>query len=238
MNNKNNMSAYHDKYIPSIIKWGRATNLIGVLIAFLPGLVCTAVYGLKPQVAAVIGGFILVASSEAVFWIVEPISYFPTLGIPGTYMSFLSGNISNLRLPVSLASQTAAEVEPGTEKGTVITAIGIGVSVIVNILILTSGVILGSSILSLIPESVINALTNIVPALFGALFAQNVVSRPKTGIVAIVLACGIMILNMLGLLGWVPGDPTYVIMIVCVFGTILIGKKIETWDMEKAKEAE
>lgn len=235
MNQNENMNAYHSKYIPSIIKWGRATNLVGVLIAFLPGLTCTFIYGLRPEITAVIGGFVLVASSEAVFWIVEPVSYFPTLGIPGTYMSFLSGNISNLRLPVSLAAQTSAEVEPGTEKGNVITAIGVGVSVIVNIIVLTVGVLLGSSILSLIPAGVISALTNIVPALFGALFAQNVVSRPKTGVVAIVLACGIMLLNKFGLLGWVPGDPTYVIMIVCVFGTILIGKKLETADMKKGE---
>ena len=30
---------------------------------------------------------------------VEPISYFPIIGVVETYMAFVSGNISNLRIP-------------------------------------------------------------------------------------------------------------------------------------------
>jgi len=144
-------------------------------------------------------------------------------------MSFLSGNISNLRLPVSIAVQNAAEVEPGSEKGTIISTIGIAVSVVVNIAILTTGVILGSSVLSLVPAGVVTALTNIVPALFGALFAQQVVSDLKTGIVAAVLA---VVVHYVGyytpLLNWVPGGSYWFMMVLIIFGTVLIGRAIAT----------
>lgn len=222
-------NTFQTEYIPSIIRLGRVTNLLGVLMGLLPGLVLVFVFGLHPQPQHILAGFLLIASMEGVFWFIEPISYYGVLGIPGTYMSFLSGNISNLRMPVSIAVQNAADVEPGSEKGTVISTIGIAVSVVVNILILTIGVILGSSVLSLVPASVITALNNIVPALFGALFAQQVVSDLKTGAVAAVLA---IVVHLVGyytpLLNWVPGGSYWFMMVLIIFGTILIGRAIAT----------
>jgi hypothetical protein len=226
-NSKNsNISAYEQNYIPYIIRWGRFTNLIGVVLSIIPGLVLLFIFGLKPPISAVITGFVMQASVSGVFWFVEPISYFPVLGIPGTYMSFLSGNIGNLRLPVAVAAQEAASVEPGTEQGSVISTIGVGVSIVVNIAILTIGVLLGASVLSLIPKSILATLSNILPALFGAMFGQQLIANPKIGAVAAVLAGGMIGLSKLGILAYLPFGGTYVIIIVAVFGSILIGKKI------------
>lgn len=235
MNEKNDV--YNKEYIPSIIKWGRITNLLGVALAFAPILVCTFVFGLRPSGKAILTGFLLIASMEGVFWIVEPISCFSVLGIPGTYMSFLSGNISNLRLPVALATQEAAEVEIGSEKGTVISAIGIGVSVILNVVVLTVGVILGSTVLSMIPQEIVSALTNIVPALFGALMAQQVVSSTKNGIIALLIAVVTIGAYYKGLFSWVPGgDGYFLIIIICVFGTILLGRMLASRNMQKEEK--
>lgn len=235
MNEKNDV--YNKEYIPSIIKWGRITNLLGVALAFAPILVCTFVFGLRPSGKAILTGFLLIASMEGVFWIVEPISYFSVLGIPGTYMSFLSGNISNLRLPVALATQEAAEVEIGSEKGTVISAIGIGVSVILNVVVLTVGVILGSTVLSMIPQEIVSALTNIVPALFGALMTQQVVSSTKNGIIALLIAVVTIGAYYKGLFSWVPGgDGYFLIIIICVFGTILLGRMLASRNMQKEEK--
>jgi hypothetical protein len=227
MNTKNEgMSVYDKHYIPFITKWGMITNLLGVVFAFFPALVLLFVYDLKPSIGVVLAGLAMQASVSGVFWFVEPISYFPVLGIPGTYMAFLSGNIGNLRLPASLAAQEAAGVEPGTEKGTVIATIGVAVSIIVNVAVLTIGVIMGASVLSALPKSVIGALNNILPALFGAMLGQQFVSNPKIGTVAIVLAGGMIGLQKLGLLAFLPGNPAYAVIIVAVFGSILIGRAI------------
>lgn len=227
MNNEQvNSSTYETEYIPSIIRFGRATNLLGVVLAFLPALVLTFVYKLHPPIGAVIAGFIMQASVSGVFWFVEPISYSPVLGIAGTYMSFLSGNIGNLRLPASVAALQAAKEEAGTERGSIIATIGIAVSIIVNVLMLTAGVILGSSILGALPPSVVAALNNILPALFGAMLAQQFVPNPKIGSVAVALAGIMFALMKTGCLAFLPGTPSYAVVIVSVFGTILIGRKI------------
>ena len=221
-------NTYKDQYVPSVIKWGRFTNLVGTLLAFLPGLVCALVYNLRPDMSTLMAGFALILAAEGVFWFVEPISYYSSLGLAGTYMAFLSGNISNLRVPVALAAQSAADVELGSDKGGVVATIGIAISVVINVVFLTIGVLLGSSILSMVPPTVVQALTNIVPALFGALFAQQFVSSPKYGVIGVVLAGGMIVLGKMGLLGWFPGGADTLPLLVAVFGTMLIGRAIAT----------
>ena len=234
-----NQDLYYEKdFLPSIVRWGRGTNLLGVLFAFIPPLVCTAVYGIWPGWGPIFAGFVMQASVSGVFWFVEPISYFNVLGIPGTYMSFLSGNIGNLRLPATVAAQQAAKVEPGTGEGTVIATIGVAVSIIVNVLFLTIGVVLGAPILSLLPANVITVLNNLLPALFGAMLAQQFVPHPKIGTVAIILAGGMLLLMKYGFLAFLPGSPSYAVIIVAVFGTILIGRKITESELKKAGSAE
>lgn len=148
-------------------------------------------------------------------------------------MSFLSGNIGNLRLPASVAALQAAKEEAGTERGSIIATIGIAVSIIVNVLMLTAGVILGSSILGALPPSVVAALNNILPALFGAMLAQQFVPNPKIGSVAVALAGIMFALMKTGCLAFLPGTPSYAVVIVSVFGTILIGRKIMMADLAK-----
>ena len=101
---------YSGTYIPGIVKWGKITLLLGIFAGFLPALV-RAFRGYMPPVSAIIAGTLMQISVSGAFYIVEPISYFPILGIPGTYLTFLSGNTSNMRVPCSSVAQEAAGVE-------------------------------------------------------------------------------------------------------------------------------
>ena len=77
-----NKQYYSETYIPSIIKWGKLTMLLGILTSFLPALVVSVVFGHMPPVSAIIAGTISQISVSGAFYVVEPISYFPILGIP------------------------------------------------------------------------------------------------------------------------------------------------------------
>ena len=107
---------YEGEYMPQMHKIGKLTGLLGAVLSFLPALVLAVVYGLLPKPAALATAFISAASAFGFLWVVEPISYFTVLGPVGTYMAFLSGNISNMRVPCAGMAQVAADVEPGTEK--------------------------------------------------------------------------------------------------------------------------
>ena len=73
---------YSGTYIPGIVKWGKITLLLGIFAGFLPALVM-AFRGYMPPVSAIIAGTLMQISVSGAFYIVEPISYFPILGIPG-----------------------------------------------------------------------------------------------------------------------------------------------------------
>lgn len=219
-----NNDYYSKTYMPSIIKWGKITMLLGIITCFLPALVISVVYGYMPPFSAILAGTISQISVSGAFYIVEPISYFPILGIPGTYLTFLSGNTSNMRIPCSSVAQEAAGVQMGTEKGSIISTIGIAMSILINIAILTVGAVAGSAILAILPEGVKGALNFLLPALYGAVFGQFAVSRPKLAGVAVVIAFGMNWLLKNGFLSFLPGTPSYAVTLVAVFGSILMAR--------------
>nr|WP_049889022.1 hypothetical protein [Natronococcus occultus] len=216
---------YESNFIPYINKWGRITSLLAIALSFGPALTLLAVFEIVPPAGAIVGGFLSVAITFGMIWFIEPISYYPVLGIPGTYMAFLSGNISNLRLPCAAAAQESADVEPGTPQGSIISTIAIAGSIFVNVTILTVGVFALVPVFEALPEFVRNALESyLVPAVFGAIFAQFGRDYPKIAAVGFCIALIMTLLMEFGFLAFLPGVPLYAVIVVSVFGTIYVAK--------------
>ncbi len=209
---------YDQEYIPYSIKWGRLTSLIGVAASFFPVVILSFVFKVVPALDAIAAAATIRISACLVYYFIEPISFQPVLGIPGTYMAFLSGNLSNLRVPCSSVAQQAAGVEEGTPEGAVLSTIGVAVSIVVNLAILTLGVFLGSQIIALIPESVVNALVYLVPALYGAMLMQMILYAPKIALIAVPLSIITLAISKTGIF-----DSSMAILI-SVFGSIIIGR--------------
>lgn len=209
---------YDQEYIPYSIKWGRLTSLVGVAASFFPVVILSFVFKVVPAFDAIVAAATIRISACLVYYFIEPISFQPVLGIPGPYMAFLSGNLSNLRVPCSSVAQQAAGVEEGTPQGAVLSTIGVAVSIVVNLAILTLGVFLGSQIIALIPESVVNALVYLVPALYGAMLMQMVLYAPKIALIAVPLSIVTLAISKTGIF-----DSSMAILI-SVFGSIIIGR--------------
>lgn len=214
---------YTEEYMPKVNKIGKFTGYVGVLVAFIPAVVLAVVFGILPKPAALLTAFISGASAFGVLWFVEPISYFPVVGSAGTYMAFLSGNISNMRIPCASMAQVAADVKPGTQEGSVIATLGMAVSIIINVSVLTVGAILGTSVLSMLPESVKGALNYLLPALFGALLVQFGMKMKKHSIFMVIIAIILYILIGMGVFNWLPGASNWLGTLGCVFISIAIG---------------
>ncbi|GAA0505703.1 hypothetical protein SAMN04488066_10170 [Halorubrum aquaticum] len=218
-------NVYEDSFIPYVNAWGRRTNLLAVALSFGPAVVLLTVFDIAPPTEAVTSAFVAVAATYGIFWFIEPISYYPVLGIPGTYMAFLSGNISNLRLPCAAAAQESADVQTGTSEGSIISTIAIAASIGVNTTLLGVGAFALVSAFQALPELWRTALGSyLVPAVFGAIFAQFGRDYPKVAGVGFVLALAMTMLLEGGFLGFLPGYPLYVVIIVSVFGTILVAR--------------
>lgn len=222
-----NQNFYENEYLPQMHKIGKLIGVLAVVAAFLPALILGLVYGLWPNPSALAVCFVSAASSFAFLWFIEPISYYPVVG---TYMAFVSGNISNMRIPCASMAQVSAGVEPGTEKGSIIATIGMGVSIIINTTILTVGVIGGQAILSALPESITSALNYLLPALFGALFVQFGIKNLKLSGIVLVLACVLYVAINAGVFNFIPGASNWLGTLVCVLvaialNVVLNGKK-------------
>lgn len=221
-----NKEFYEKEYMPKMHRLGKFTGFLGVVLAFCPAVFLAVVYGTLPEPAALLAAFISAASAFGILWFVEPISYFAVLGPVGTYMAFLSGNISNMRLPCASMAQVAADVEPGSEQGSIIATIGMAISIIINVSILTIGAILGSSVLSMLPDSITQALNYLLPALFGALLMQFAMGQKKLGITMLVFGILMNVAIKAGLFAWLPGSSNYLSTLSCVFVSIIISLTI------------
>ena len=207
------MKESYKEFVKQIIFWGGFTLLAAWICSFLPPLYLAVVYGIMPEVTSIVKAFSMIASVMLVSWIVEPIAYFPIVGITGTYMSWLAGNISNMRVPVSALSQTAAGVEEGTPEGDIISTLGIGVSVIVNLIVLVLAVFFGQQVISSLPADIQVAFKFILPAVFGAILANFALRDYMLGLFALVMSFVQTTLQM----------PSFIVLPVCVFGTIAVG---------------
>lgn len=225
-------SSFKKDYIPYCVKWGRLTSLLGVAASFLPVIILAVVFKVMPTWEAIVAAASIRISACLVYYFIEPISYQPVLGIPGTYMAFLSGNISNLRVPCSSVAQKAAGVQEGTPEGTVFSTIGVAISIVVNLLILTAGVLLGSQILSLIPSSFLSLLTYMVPALYGAMLMQMIAYAPKMAAISVPLAIVTMILSNNGIL------PASIAILINVIGSVLLGILFQKKSISQQGESE
>jgi len=210
----NKENVYEEKFLPNIIKWGIITLSVGVITSFFPALYLWSV-GLKPSWPQILKGFGLIVAACGAFYFVEPFSYFPILGIPGTYLSFLAGNISNLRLPCSAIAQESAGVVEGSNEGSIISTIAISVSIIVNTVILLFGAIGLTALVNNLPPNILSSFDYILPAIFGAIFGQFLIRSYLLGAIALTLG---IILNFTGIL------PNWGSLLVLVFGTIIISK--------------
>ena len=175
-------------YMDSVHRDGRIWN-IGVMLLLIAFPVAVAIiWGAAPDWNGLLLGLIATAPMYWAVGIIETITYVPMLGAGGSYLSFVTGNISNLKLPCALNALEQNEVSANSEEGEVISTIAIATSSIVTTLIIIIGVIL---IVPLTPilaaEELQPAFDQILPALFGGLGVAFVSKNWKLAVAPVVL---------------------------------------------------
>ena len=129
--------------------------------------------GVGPDWAGFVDGIIKVAIVYYPTSIVEFLIYTPMLGVGGSYLSFLTGNVTNMRIPCAMNAASIAGTEPGTAEHEIVTTIAVATSAITTTLVIVAGVVLLVPLQPLLQNPVLQpAFNNVVPALFGALGMQ------------------------------------------------------------------
>ena len=140
-----------------------------VVILLVPVAICLY-YQAWPEGTAVLKGLLGVAPIYWTVGAIEVITYTPMLGVGGTYLAFVTGNLTSLKAPSALNAMENAEVKPGTEEGEVISTMAIATSSIVTTLVIAAGVVALTAIAPILDSPVLKpAFDNILPGLFGGL---------------------------------------------------------------------
>lgn len=207
----NTHKQYELVFTKPIIRYGRLINLLAIPLCFIPSLVIWAVYGVVPKVEDILEGWGLIASIYGIFAIIEPVSYFPIVGLPGTYMVCLSGNIGNVRIPAAAIALDNVGAKPGSKKAELVSTLGISGSIITNAIVVTITAIGGAALMSLFPPVVLDAFSFVTPSIFGAIFVMNARRNIVYGAFAFCISLLMLVTHVI---------PTYLMVPISVFGTV------------------
>ena len=175
-------------YIDSVHRDGTIWNIGVMLILMAFPLTVAAIFGVAPDWAALVVGLISTAPMYWAVGVIETITFVPMLGAGGSYLSFVTGNISNLKLPCAINALEQNEVSASSEEGEVISTIAIATSSIVTTLIIILGVICIVPLTPVLEAPVLEpAFAQMLPALFGGLGVAFVSKNFKIAIAPILL---------------------------------------------------
>ena len=175
-------------YINSVHRDGRIWNIGMMLLLILFPVSVAFLFGAAPDWGALALGLIATAPMYWAVGIIETFTFVPMLGAGGSYLSFVTGNISNLKLPCALNALEQNEVSASSEEGEIVSTIAIAVSSIVTTVIILIGVICIVPLTPILEAPVLEpAFAQMLPALFGGLGVAFVSKNWKIAVAPIVL---------------------------------------------------
>ena len=175
-------------YIDSVHRDGRIWNLSVMVLLMAFPITVAILFSTAPDWKALGLGLVATAPMYWAVGAIETVTFVPMLGAGGSYLGFVTGNISNLKLPCALNALEQNNVSASSEEGEVISTIAIATSSIVTTLVIIVGVICIVPLTPLLSAPALQpAFEQILPALFGGLGVAFVSKCWKLAIAPVML---------------------------------------------------
>ena len=214
----NEREKFYEQFNNGLHRLGRITMLSTMIILTIVPFIMGALFDVSPDMQAFLRGYAKVAVVYLPVSLVEFLVYAPMLGSGGSYLSFITGNVTNMKIPCAMNARDIAGTEVGTPENEIISTLSIATSAITTTLVIVAGVILLVPLQPVLQnEALLPAFNNVVPALFGALGLKYFAKSPQIAIlpVALMTALCIFVPSMIG--------QTSILMIPCGALALLIG---------------
>lgn len=221
---------------------GKIWMALAMLIFFaVPTTICLY-FDVKPDMSvmgtiAVIVPF-LINFLSGVF---EPIIYSPMLGINSAYLAFITGNLSNLKIPCVVKAQEICGTKLGTEENEVVSTLSVATSTLVTTVIIAVFVLIlaVSNVETAIKNTpwITPAFTCVVYALFGSLGGKYVVKNIK--LAALPLAIIVAFSLILGFASPKLVGSAYLfvgIALCAIFGILQVVREKKKQKLQEEKE--
>lgn len=170
MSKDNKKTQVTDSFQTWAHKWGRFGTFLALIYMIALPFVVLYFYDSIPSIGEVINlGTISILMIYIPVGISEAISYTPILG-SSAYLTFITGNIMNLKLPCAVNAMKLAKKEPNTPEGDAISSVAVAVCSIMTIVILALAALLSAWISPVFELPAVKTASNyLIPALFGSL---------------------------------------------------------------------
>jgi hypothetical protein len=171
--------------------YGRLWNITALVLFLLFPVACCLIFDVSIAWTEFATGLVATAIIFVPVTVIEFFTYVPMLGSAGSYLAFVTGNLTNLKIPCALNAMDQAGVSADTEEGEIISTLAMAASSIATTAIIALGVLLiavsgfGDILAS---AALAPAFNNIMPALFGALGVVFIAKDWKTAVAPAVAA--------------------------------------------------
>ena len=171
---------------------GKIWMALSLIIFFaVPTTICLY-YDVKPDMTVMGTSAVLIPFIINFFsGIFEPIIYSPMLGVNSAYLAFITGNLSNLKIPCVVKAQEICGTKLGTEENEVVSTLSVATSTLVTTVIIAIFVLIlaVSNVETAIQNTpwITPAFTCVVYALFGSLGGKYVVKNIKLAVFPLVI---------------------------------------------------
>ena len=184
----NEKELFFQEFNNSMHRLGRMTLIVMTALLVAVPFIYGRTNNVSPDLAGFLSGLAKVGLIYYPVAIVEFLVYTPMLGVGGSYLSFMTGNVTNMRIPCVMNAKDIAGTEAGTPEHEIISTIAVATSAITTTLVIVVGVVCMVPLQPILQsEALLPAFNNVVPALFGALGFKYFAKSPQIAILPLVL---------------------------------------------------
>ena len=184
----NEKEKFFEDFNKGLHRIGKLTMLLGIIALVSVPFIIAAIFGVSIDGKGFLGGIAKVAIVYIPVAIVEFLVYAPMLGAGGSYISFITGNVTNMKIPCAMNARDIAGTEVGTPENEIVSTISTATSAIVTTLVIVVGVVLLIPLQPVLQsETLAPAFDYVVPALFGALGLKYFAKSPQIAVIPVVL---------------------------------------------------
>ena len=185
---------FFEEFNNGLHRLGRFTLIAGIIVLMAVPFAFGVIVGVMPDMPAFLAGWINVAVVYFPVSVVEFLVYAPMLGAGGSYLAFITGNVTNMKIPCAMNARDIAKTEVGTPENEIVSTIAVAISAIVTTLVILVGVIMLVPLQPVLSAPALQpAFNNVVPALFGALGLKYFAKSPQIAAIPLALMCALCI---------------------------------------------
>lgn len=167
---KDNKNSNLDSFQAWCHRWGRVGTVIALAYMIALPFIVLGAYGCLPTIGQVFNlatlGILLIYIPVGFS---EAITYTPILG-SASYLTFITGNIMNLKVPCAVNAMNLTKKEPNTPEGEAIASVAVAVCSIMTVLMLALAALFSTWISPVFELPAVKTASNyLIPALFGSM---------------------------------------------------------------------